>query len=230
MWTMTELVAKHSTAKRSAKAILLALAHRADKNGFCYPSIRRIALDIGVDQRTVQRGLRKLESMGELQILKHGGKEPTNGGRQWTNQYRILVQAPSHKGATTQSAGGGKVVTKGVAIMSKGGGKVPPESNQKRELKLIVKKSLPEELDYGDFYDPELDPIELANRITWEEDPRAVGFRKKMLGIIGEDAFRRALSDAWGIIKGDQPDRPGAVLTNMLKQKAHESQKKAAAL
>lgn len=225
MWKLTEIVAKHSKAKRTTKAVLLALAHRADRDGYCYPSIRCIARDAGVDKRTVQRCLRRLIMIGELAIHEHGGRDQTNGGRQWTNQYQILLQVPG-EGVTTTAKGGGKNAKRGVANVSQGGGVVPPESKRKRELKLLVKESLPDELDYGDFYDPSLDPMALANHITSEYDPRAKGYRKKMLGIIGDEQFRRTLADAWGVIKGDRPDRPGAILTNMLKDRANGSRER----
>jgi hypothetical protein len=43
------------------RMIVLALAHDADDEGFCFPSVAYLAQKCGLDERTVQRMLRKLE-------------------------------------------------------------------------------------------------------------------------------------------------------------------------
>lgn len=67
------------------KGVLLALANNADEHGLCRPSIKEIAWNSGLNERTVQRALFKLENLGVLEITE------TGGGRR-ANRYRLNIE------------------------------------------------------------------------------------------------------------------------------------------
>lgn len=49
-----------------AVAVYCYLANRADKNGECFPSVRRIAEDLSIHKSTVYRAFTELENRGLL--------------------------------------------------------------------------------------------------------------------------------------------------------------------
>lgn len=70
------------------KAVLLALAFRADINQECWPSQRRIAQDTGLSERTVRRHLRWLEATSLIKRKKRFSDD----GRQLSDRYVLLFQ------------------------------------------------------------------------------------------------------------------------------------------
>ena len=50
-----------------AVAVYCYLANRADKNGECFPSVRRIAEDLSIHKSTVYRAFTELENRGLLE-------------------------------------------------------------------------------------------------------------------------------------------------------------------
>lgn len=131
------LVLNNSCTTGSARAVLIVLAHRCDDNTReTFPSIHRIALDAGLDDRSVKRLLKKIETAGEIEIKKRLGQWRTKGGIQHSNVYRITV--PLFKGSDLQSPPlSAKVVTacpkgsdtqspKGVTETTKGSGLQSP--------------------------------------------------------------------------------------------------------
>ncbi len=64
--------AEKSVSAPSAKLVLLKLADHADDRGHSYPSVRRIADDTELDERTVRRALDHLESRGLILKTKRG--------------------------------------------------------------------------------------------------------------------------------------------------------------
>lgn len=62
------------------------LKERAGKKGYCWPSIRTIAEDIGMSKSTVKRGLADLARQGFIQVEKRCRE---NGGKT-SNLYRII--------------------------------------------------------------------------------------------------------------------------------------------
>lgn len=70
------------------KAVLLALAFRADINQECWPSQRRIAQDTGLSERTVRRHLRWLEATSLITRKKRFSDD----GRQLSDRYLLLFQ------------------------------------------------------------------------------------------------------------------------------------------
>ena len=61
------------------------LANRADKNGECFPSVRRIAEDLSIDKSTVYRAFNELE---ERNLLERKARYHTQGGRR-SSLYKI---------------------------------------------------------------------------------------------------------------------------------------------
>ena len=53
-----------------AVAVYCYLANRADKNGECFPSVRRIAEDLSIHKSTVYRAFTELENRGLLERIR----------------------------------------------------------------------------------------------------------------------------------------------------------------
>ena len=79
---MTE-VWDSSSAKGSARLVLLSLADHANDEGYCFPSIARLARKAVLSERNVQFVLSELEARGELVRL-------LGTGRGHVNQYWVL--------------------------------------------------------------------------------------------------------------------------------------------
>lgn len=58
-----------------------------------FPSVERLAADIGAKRRTAQRAIRELEAAGLIECVK------TRGGRRHTNEYWLVPQPPAGDGA-----------------------------------------------------------------------------------------------------------------------------------
>jgi hypothetical protein len=82
---MTE-VWESSSAKGGARLVLLALADHANDEGYCFPSVSRLARRSALSERNVQVILRDLETRGELVRL-------CGTGRGNVNQYWVLPPA-----------------------------------------------------------------------------------------------------------------------------------------
>ena len=67
-----------------AVSVYCYLANCADKNGECYPSVRRIAEDLSVNKSTVFRAFNELEKNG----LEREARYHTQGGQR-SSLYRI---------------------------------------------------------------------------------------------------------------------------------------------
>jgi hypothetical protein len=75
-----------SSAKGGARLVLLALADFANDEGYCHPSVERLALKSALTERNVQLILRDLEHRGELVTLR-------GAGRGHVNAYWVLPPA-----------------------------------------------------------------------------------------------------------------------------------------
>jgi hypothetical protein len=71
-------VLHESQSRRSARMILMILAHHTAANGYAWPSVPTIAREAQLSIRTVQYNLRKLERMGELKTLVAAGPKGCN--------------------------------------------------------------------------------------------------------------------------------------------------------
>lgn len=68
-----------------AVSIYCYLANRADKNGECFPSVRRIAEDLSISKSTVYRAFNELEKHN---LLERFPRYHAQGGRR-SSLYRI---------------------------------------------------------------------------------------------------------------------------------------------
>lgn len=88
------IVLHHSRAKGSDKLVLLGIANH-DGDGGAWPSVATLARYANVEERAVQRSLKRLEGLGEVSIHVKGGGP--SGIPEWkrTNRYDVLVACPA---------------------------------------------------------------------------------------------------------------------------------------
>lgn len=67
-----------SSTKGGARLVLLALADFANDDGYCHPSVERLAVKSALTERNIQLILRDLESRGELVTLRGAGRGHVN--------------------------------------------------------------------------------------------------------------------------------------------------------
>lgn len=79
---------QHARAGGTALIVLLAIADNADDFGVGFPSVPTLARKARLDERTVQRIIRRLVESGELEML-----DATSGGRR-SNTYRLVMDRP----------------------------------------------------------------------------------------------------------------------------------------
>jgi hypothetical protein len=92
---------RNSSLPRSWKQVLRALADYADGAGVCWPSRARLASDIGVCPRTIQRVMRELKRAGLVAVIgwRRRGEfidrdQPAAmpaAGRGWVPVYRVCL-------------------------------------------------------------------------------------------------------------------------------------------
>jgi len=70
LWVPQSVMRKKDLTS-SAKLVYAVLVERTDGPLYAWPSIRRIALDIGVDNKTVLRAIKQLIKNGLLKKIKH---------------------------------------------------------------------------------------------------------------------------------------------------------------
>ena len=117
---------KYSKAEGTDLLVMLALVDNANEDGECWPSIRYIARKCRIDDRTVQRRIRGLETTGEVVVIRGAGKASTPGGTR-SNKYRIVIHMPQEEGGGISpppviSAGGGVAQAPGGGVAQ-----APPE-------------------------------------------------------------------------------------------------------
>lgn len=71
----------NASIKGASKAVLIALADRANRGGYCFASLSDIAFRAGCDRRTVMRSIDTLEKSGFILVIRDKGR---------TNHYMIL--------------------------------------------------------------------------------------------------------------------------------------------
>jgi hypothetical protein len=87
-------VLHHSRATGTAKVVLIGIANHAGDGG-AWPSIATLSKYAGVDERTVQRAIRKLEELGEIRVHAQSGGTRNTQDRYRPNRYDILVACPA---------------------------------------------------------------------------------------------------------------------------------------
>lgn len=88
-----------------AVSVYCYLANCADKNGECYPSVRRIAEDLSINKSTVFRAFNELEEQG---LLEREARYHTQGGRR-SSLYKIkgeITPANREDNVTSEKGGG----------------------------------------------------------------------------------------------------------------------------
>jgi DNA-binding transcriptional regulator YhcF (GntR family) len=74
----------------TTKAVAVALADHASQDGTkVFPSVKLIASKCEISRRTVQRALRRLETMGVLLVVRDGGSGPRDT-REWKFDLHLL--------------------------------------------------------------------------------------------------------------------------------------------
>jgi hypothetical protein len=74
-------LAFNANIKGASKAVLIALADRANRGGYCFMSLADIAFRAGCDRRTVMRSISTLEALKHIAVIRDKGL---------TNHYMIL--------------------------------------------------------------------------------------------------------------------------------------------
>lgn len=132
--------------KPCPKSVLVALANRADEDGYCWPGIEDLELRTGWGRRSIQRALVMLEQDGYVEIHSRFSTH----GAQKSNLYRLAIPGKSlqsdqfppearhiHKRAGVQhlekgdspSPGGCLIDARGVSDRRRGGVSVSPKSS-----------------------------------------------------------------------------------------------------
>lgn len=78
-----------------AVAVYCYLANRADKNGECFPSVRRIAEDLSIHKSTVYRAFTELENRGLLERIP---RYHIQGGRRSSLYLAVQSKGRDNKG------------------------------------------------------------------------------------------------------------------------------------
>ena len=84
MWNHKEIYSENLPHR--AVAVYMYLCSRADKNGMCFPAIKRIASDLSLSATTIKRALKDLETAGKIRKEKRFRE---NGGKS-SNKYFVL--------------------------------------------------------------------------------------------------------------------------------------------
>ncbi|MET8766363.1 helix-turn-helix domain-containing protein [Streptomyces sp. NPDC004658] len=92
---VTNWVWARSESRNGARLVMLALADRADDNGYCWPSIDDLAERTKLSPRAVQKAIATLADLGELDV-------ENGGGRHRSNRYRIVPKPRTSDGVTDQ--------------------------------------------------------------------------------------------------------------------------------
>ena len=87
------IVLHHSRAKGADKLVLLGIANHAGDGG-AWPSIATLARYANATERTVQRAIRTLASMGELHVERQAGGTAHLKDWQRPNRYDVTLACP----------------------------------------------------------------------------------------------------------------------------------------
>lgn len=86
-----------------AKAVLAYLSYCADKQGECFPSVRKIAEECSVCKNTVRKALCELENKGLVAITPRIVRSSV-GNRQTSNMYLLLTERGKRKPLSPEAA------------------------------------------------------------------------------------------------------------------------------
>ncbi len=85
----------HSRATGTAKVVMLGIANH-DGDGGAWPSVDTLAGYANVARRNVQMALRRLQELGEIEVVLQGGGDHSMADTHRPNLYRVLLQCPSN--------------------------------------------------------------------------------------------------------------------------------------
>jgi hypothetical protein len=126
-WQAQEAARRHSRARGGARMLLFAIASYAGPDGSgAFPGLQQLCEDTKLSERAVRYCLRKLEVLGEVETIIHGGPHGAN-------RYRVtLVEVdPPSPGAKNRARGGAKIA--GSGREGRGGGAISaPGANPAR--------------------------------------------------------------------------------------------------
>lgn len=83
----------HSRANGTAKLVLIGIANH-DGDGGAWPSVATLAKYAGVDPRSVQRSIEKLEKLHEVRRFVQAGGDHRIADHQRPNRYQFLLKCP----------------------------------------------------------------------------------------------------------------------------------------
>lgn len=230
---ITRQVVEHSRTRGPARAILLALAFRADKSGRAWPSLFTLAQDSGLTRRTVCRTLPAIEALGELRIARRR----VRGGRaHLSSVYQLVPRAPDPRDPRSPPTKAPR------DRQSLGVGTDSPRARDRQSPRTVMERSfepstasgrgfdyaraeLPKVEDYHDLHAIQ-DPILAAVAVTGDRAPKAWKFwvrvlnaARRKLGQAAADAkFMSCVSTTWGEDQAGECQKPGACLNLKLKK------------
>lgn len=135
----TAKVWENSNSVGNARLVLLVIADRANENGECWPSVADLVSRTKACERSVRGSLKELEDMGEISVVK-------NGGRRGTNLYRITVNDNLVSGAKSAPA-----KSAGVQNLQGGGAKSAPLGVQNLHPESVIESINESVSSDGDF-------------------------------------------------------------------------------
>lgn len=110
---VTKWAWSRSESRNGARLVMLALADRADDNGFAWPSIEDLCERTKLSPRAVQKAITNLVELGELEV-------ESGGGRRVRNRYTIIPKPRTSDGVTGEYPGTSDGVTDGKPRTSDG--------------------------------------------------------------------------------------------------------------
>lgn len=113
-----------SKSRLGDRLVLLAIADFADDEGRAYPAVKKLSEKTALDERSVQRSVQSLISLGELAVDR-------NTGPHGVNVYRVTLPPaechPRQNVAPANTAPPPANTTEGVTNPTKAPGKLPPK-------------------------------------------------------------------------------------------------------
>jgi hypothetical protein len=105
------------------KAVLVALAFRANRDGVAWPTVRTLMNDTGLSDASVRRGLRRLIADGRIEVVHSEGRQST---------YLVTASTPVPvTGPTPVTQTGGSVTVTGGPVTVTGGRRSSHEVDKK---------------------------------------------------------------------------------------------------
>ena len=98
--------------KPCPKSVLVALANRADQDGYCWPGLEDLEFRTGWNRRSIQRAVKELEASGLLMVTPRF----TSIGVQTSNLYRLSMATVSCGEGVSPSPPGRLCVTPRVTV------------------------------------------------------------------------------------------------------------------